>query len=227
MNLNDLIWDLNTCQNGNIPTNVQPLFNDISPYILNFLTSPHPFRKGVMCPFMPKAIESGNVYFSYYRDDTEIISNCINFFIKDDSSAKTIIILFDKNYPIDELLRLHIKNKVKCVKKNIMLGALFENSDAASLHSKEYFPLRTPNPVLVLRNITPSDLIFLSPEHHSYLDKINFLNSFIKAYKNKKSKYIKKQINEAKKYRNYYIFKISFKYIVLLVLLLILIWFLK
>ncbi|MBU3121388.1 hypothetical protein KPE71_14115 [Acinetobacter soli] len=222
----DLIWDLDSCKNNNIPVKVRPLFNDIAPYVLNFLTSKHPYRKGVMCPFMPKAIETGNVFFSYFQGDESIITDCIEFFKKDDDTARTIIILFDTDYPIDNLLRIHINNKVKCVKNNIMLGALFEHSDAASLHSNEYFPLRTPNPVLVLRNVTPSDLIFLNPSHHSQLDKISFLNSYIKAYKNKKSNYTVKQVNEARRYRNYYLFKFLFKYIVAVIIFCLLIWFL-
>lgn len=225
MNSNNLIWDLDSCKKGDIPDKVLPLFNDIAPYILNFLTSKHPFRKGVMCPFMPRAIENGNVFFSYYDGDENIIQKSIDFFAQDDSGARTVIILFEENYPIDSLLRLHIQYKVKCVKKNIMLGALFENSDASSLHNKNYFPLRTPNPVLVLRNVTPSDLIFLNPSHHSSFDKVSFLNSYIKSYKRKKSPYIVKQLKEARRYRNYYLIKYFLKYIVLLLILVIILWF--
>ncbi|RJL70002.1 DUF6875 domain-containing protein [Acinetobacter radioresistens] len=224
MNYNNFIWDLDSCRKGNIPEKVAPLFNVIAPYILNFLTSKHPFRKGVMCPFMPKAIETGNVFFSYFDGEESIIQKSIDFFEEDDSGARTVIILFEENYPIDSLLRLHIKYKVKCVKKNIMLGALFENSDASSLHNKNYFPLRTPNPVLVLRNVTPSDLIFLNPSHHSNLDKIVFLNSYIKAYKNRKSPYIIKQLKEARHYRNYYLIKYSSKFLILLLILILILW---
>ncbi len=224
MSFNNLIWDLDSCKEGKIPNNVTPLFNDIAPYVLTFLTSKHPYRKGVMCPFMPKAIETGNVFFSYFQGDESIISSCIDFFKQDDSGARTIIILFDADYPIDKLLRIHINHKVKCVKNNIMLGALFEKSDASSLHNDRYFPLRTPNPVLVLRNVTPSDLIFLNPSHHSHLDKISFLNSYIKAYKSKKSQYIVKQIKEARRYRNYYLFKFLIKYIIALLIIIFLIW---
>lgn len=165
------------------------------------------------------------MYFSHYQNSEDIIKNSINFFKNTDESFKTIIILFDKQFSIEKLLKLHIKYKVECVKEHIMMGALYSTSDASSLHNEKYYPLRTPNPILVLRNMTSSDLIFLTPTHHSYIEKIKFLNSYIKKYKHKNNHTIKQQVYEAKIKRNIFVTKLILKFIFLPILLIFTLWF--
>ncbi|MCY1548476.1 hypothetical protein D9M68_845910 [compost metagenome] len=75
---------------------------------------------------------------------------------------------------------------------------------APSLHSEKYFPLRTPSPILVLRDLTPSDLVFLEPGHYSSWAKYGFLRSFIKEFSSSNSGYAKRQVDLARQLMNKY-----------------------
>ncbi|WP_332261738.1 DUF6875 domain-containing protein [Pseudomonas putida] len=200
------IWSLETYDPNTMPGWVKSHYEGIRPYITEFLTSKHPHRNGIMCPFVPKAISEGTIYFTFppsteYKAINILVGECISFFNKKIGTGNgAIIIIFPENFSIPELLSIHIQNKVKCIKSFIMLGILYENNSAPSLHSDDYYPLRTPTPTLVLRNITSSDLIFLEPDHYSPITKTIFLTAYIRKFRSKakKSKFASSQIEIAR-----------------------------
>ena len=61
-----------------------------------------------------------------------------------------------------------------------MIGALYSTSQAPSLHCDTWYPLRTPIPVLVIRDMVPNDITFIdsSPEH--LINKLLFVRSFLR-----------------------------------------------
>lgn len=182
------IWTLETYDPSTLPNWVNENYEKILPYVTNFLTSKHPHRNGIMCPFVPKAIKQDTMHFTFfngekYKDDPNLIKKCIRHFKENiGTGTGATIIIFQENFSIHELLAIHIKHKIECIKNFIMLGALYENNSAPSLHCADYYPLRTPTPSLVLRNITSSDLTFLEPEHYSPFAKSIFLSAFIKRF---------------------------------------------
>lgn len=206
-------WTIEQPLPTGIPTFVQEAYTSVLPYLTEFLVSKHPHRNGVMCPFMPKAIESGDVHFTYFEDngsDKELqalIKLSIDYYKnrgKEEHGA--IIILFSESFDLIRLHQAHIVGKITCIKNEIMLGALYRNSPSPSLHSKNYFPLRTPTPTLVMRDLTPQDLLFLEPGHYGVWTKIKFLTSFIKKFSKKEKKgYTKKQVETAIKLRKKYV----------------------
>ncbi|MDD0841422.1 DUF6875 domain-containing protein [Pseudomonas sp. Gutcm_11s] len=215
------IWAIDTSPPAGSPRFVEKAYAGIKPYLEVFLTRQHPFRNGVMCPFMPKALEVNEVYFSYFDSngsDKEIqtlIKECISFYKSRDIKAHgTVIILFEDGFDVMRLLRAHITAKVNCIRNGLMIGVLYKDSPAPSLHSNDYFPLRTPTPTLVLRDLTSQDLLFLEPEHYGVREKLSFLNSFIKKFSTPNVKgYTKKQVEQAlllrKQYRTQALRKIA------------------
>lgn len=206
-------WRIDSFKESELPEWVIENYLKLKPYVAEFLTSKHPHRNGVMCPFMPKALSEGHVYFSYFegssrKNSKKFIKDHLSFFEENIGRKHgAIIIIFKEDFDISELLRIHIKNKEQCINKFIMLGALFENSSAPSLHNDAYFPLRTPIPTLVMRDLTSSDLVFLEPGHYSSRIKYNFLSAFIKRFSEgqKNSAFTAAQIKKAEEIRERYL----------------------
>jgi len=183
------IWKI-----GNSPPSGAPEFaysshKGVIPYIQNFLTSPHPYRSGAMCPFMPRALAERNIYFTYFETEKtdqelqQLIKFCSDFYKNNrNNSFGAVIILFNEEFDLNRLLRAHIKAKITCIDNELMIGALYKESQASSLHSQDYFPLRTPTPVLVIRDLTTQDLQFLHPNHYGIISKIKFLNKYIQKF---------------------------------------------
>ena len=160
------IWTIKNFDLEELPEWVAQHFIKLKPYVSEFLTARHPYRNGMVCPFVSRAIKDDEIYFTYYEDGprsniTKLIDLCIYHYQgRISRTPGSIIIIFREDFNIPSLLRFHIAHKERCIKNHLMLGALYAESSAESLHSNQYFPLRTPTPTLVLRELTASDLIF-------------------------------------------------------------------
>lgn len=210
-------WTLRTYCPAELPEWVVSNYEGLVPYVKDFLTSKHPHRNGVMCPFVPKAIKDDLIYFTYFDNEAEsdedaLIENSVKFFSDYIGSQNgSIIVIFKENFPIERMHDLHIRNKEKCIRSWIMLGLLYRTSSASSLHSEQYFPLRTPTPVAVLRNLTSSDLVFLDPTHYSKKQRVSFLSAFIDRFSIGASAFTARQVEIATKLRNKYRMQIVIK----------------
>lgn len=189
-------WTVGTYDKHIIPNNISEVYDLVLPYVQGFLCSDHPFRKGKVCPFVPSALKRDNIYFTYYIENyqnsvSRYIHNCITFYkniISNEHGFGSLIILFPKDFPIEKLLGIHIRNKKQCVENHLMLGALWAKNQAQSLHDSNFYPLRTPTPILVIRDLTVQDLIFMDPKFYNIKIRISFLTSFIKKFNHKKFK---------------------------------------
>lgn len=199
------IWTTSSGCPDDMPEKAREIYNGLIPYIEEFLVNKHPFRKGVVCPFMPPALKNDEVYYLSVpslnkAECIQVIERMCNYYLSTArQGAGAVIIMFDSEQDIRTLLQAHIKMKKYCIRRGLMLGVLFKDSDASSLHSDDFYPLRTPTPVMVIRDVTISDLQFLQPNHHSVIDKIDFLNSYIRKFssRSKKSKVIADGVDEA------------------------------
>ncbi|TFY95244.1 hypothetical protein DYL61_04665 [Pseudomonas nabeulensis] len=166
-------------------------FERVKPYVSEFLTDKHPYRSGAVCPFVAGALKNDDIYFSYGNHVTDTdwdahIATCVLFMSslrnRDNKFGRALIILLPEDFDVATLLRIHVRNKIRCVKSFLMLGALYKESNALSLHSHDFYPLRTPVPTLVIREITAGDLIFLEPSHYNVLSRLRFLHAFISRF---------------------------------------------
>ncbi|UZJ58007.1 hypothetical protein OKW98_15405 [Pseudomonas sp. KU26590] len=206
-------WTACTFDSAHVPDWAADNYQKILPYVTSFLTSKHPYRNGVMCPFVPKAVKEGLIYYTYYQNDTaagsgHVLRNLLLDFKRlIGESNGAIVVILKENFSIEELLKIHIANKKRCIKSSVMLGALYKTNSATSLHSTEYYPLRTPTPTLVLRNLTSSDLVFLNPTHYSRFERIAFLSAFIRKFSGaaEKSSFTRQQVSTANELRAKYL----------------------
>lgn len=208
-----VFWKFSNFDSVRVPDFARSAYLGLVPYLKGFLVEKHPYRKGPICPFMPRAILDDRIYFTYFdvsdiAECSDLIGSCISFYkhaCKEGFGA--VVIIFRDDIDVRDLLRVHVENKERCVREFLMLGVLYKENSATSIHSAEYFPLRTPTPVLVLRDIVASDLMFLDPEHYSLRKRCLFLDSFIQRFSvGSCSSFTAKQVEDAiklrRKYRN-------------------------
>lgn len=216
------IWNIHESVDNLIPRFASDAYKKLIPYVSIFLCSAHPYRENntPMCPFVPQALKNDKIYFTYFNseqisDSITFIKKSIHFYLNSKSSVRSfgaVIIIFPENYDIETLLKIQDANKVQCVNSSLMLGALYSSSNAYSLHNSEYYPLRTPTPILVLRDMVVNDLVFLDQDRHHIRKKIKFLNSFIKTFTNNTHKVERRQVQLAKRLRKKYLLKIYITY---------------
>lgn len=207
------IWTARSFDPELVPEWVHLSYKKLTPYICEFLPSKHPYRNGVVCPFVPKAIKEDELYFTYYGETDidgadKLITDCIRHYkMRETKTPGSVVIIFRDRFDISSLLKIHIKNKEKCVENFLMLGVLYSQNSAPSLHADDYYPLRTPIPTLVLRDLTASDLIFLDPDHYSIPARCKFLAAFIKRFSANESAtgFAALQVESAKKMHSEYL----------------------
>lgn len=206
MFLDKNIWSISTPL-SDIPFEAKEAYDKVLPYVNDFLYAEHPYRKGVMCPFVPSAIKNDLIFFSYSEKKSidmciDVVRNLMEHYLNvrknNEDKYISFILMFDENFDIANLLDIQHLTKVFCIENNIMIGALYKESNAPSLHNENYFPLRTQVPCLVMRDLTSQDLIFLDPEQYSIEKRIGFLKSFIKRFSTSNKKYDIEQVNKAK-----------------------------
>ncbi|WP_125829054.1 DUF6875 domain-containing protein [Pseudomonas sp. v388] len=205
-------WTVQTFDPNMVPAWVSASFEKVIPYVTAFLPAKHPHRNGAVCPFMPKALKEDLIYFTFFDSrgltaSDALMKSCLNHFEANvgERSGATIV-LFKEDFDITDLFRIHVRHKKACIAREIMLGVLYDKSSAPSLHSPNFFPLRTPIPTLVFRNLTVQDLIFLDPQHHSPRDRQAFLSVFISKFSSNdgKSHFYKSRVDEATVLRDHY-----------------------
>lgn len=214
-------WTISSFSPEGLPAFAVSAFEEVRPYVEAFLCAPHPFREGAVCPFVPSALKHDRIFFTTCaesdtpQDHAACIRQCVSFYLarKNESGGfGALIILFPKEYDTGQLLELHFQNKEECVLQSLMLGALYATNQASSLHNKEYFPLRTPTPILVIRDMVVSDLIFLDPRRYNIHKRLKFLEAFIKAFASQKGPTAQAQVQEALRLHQYYKSKQRIRY---------------
>lgn len=71
--------------------------------------------------------------------------------------------------------------KASFVERGLMLGEFHRHVAQSGLHSREFFPLRTADPTLVIRFMVPNDLIFLEADDDLLL-RPRLLRAYLKKF---------------------------------------------
>ena len=186
------------------------------PYLTKFLNSPHPHRSGRVCPMALGALNGDRILLTAPMQEVEsedkVVAfvkaavKCIDW--KQWSVPTALIFLFPDDFAIETLVRIQGRVKIYCVKQHVMAGALFPANNALSLHSNDFYPLRTPVPTLVVRDMVPMDLMFLRNDlRFSILNRMQFLRNFSRRFGSGKSSSTVRSVTQANELlRKYYLF---------------------
>lgn len=144
-----------------------------------FLAQPHPHlgRSGATCPFVPKSLKLQSIYLTIIEDRLSLgqIISLIGRFLpefedleprlsKPTGMYKAVMFVFPWIAPSEAPLLIdqaQARLKDEFVEKGLMIGEFHAHNNTPGLHNENFYPLRTPFPTLTLRNMHPSDVIFL------------------------------------------------------------------
>ncbi|MGW6574929.1 DUF6875 domain-containing protein [Streptomyces sp. NPDC054945] len=157
--------------------------------------NPNLGRSGVVCPFIPGSLQAKTIWFAlpdahfyipqdvmgvlnHYRDVFEQISPVI----RPDAYFKTIIIAFPSIGP-DRATRFidDVQSELKSdfISRGLMLGEFHPENVAEGLHSRDFRPLQSPVPLLVIRRMVPPDRFFLIGKNVPASKKLLWLKAYV------------------------------------------------
>ncbi len=64
----------------------------------------------------------------------------------------------------------------------LMLGEFHKNNNASGLHNESFFPLRTPFPCLAMRNMVPSDIVFLNCPDYPLQNRMSMIQRYLDTF---------------------------------------------
>ena len=209
-----LFWSPEEYDPSSLPRWVADSYDRVLPYAREFLCAKHPYREGRVCPFVPSALRSGTILFSHCAESSSKAAQVQRVRLSAEHlvdkrglspSSSALLILFPHDYSVQELLDVHLETKEYCVRRSLMIGALFPDSMARSLHSADFFPLRTPIPTLVIRDMVLSDLQFLDQERFSLSNRIIFLSCFLATFEGAENHLAREQLKKANRLKIRYV----------------------
>ncbi|UJR18111.1 hypothetical protein I4U23_005011 [Adineta vaga] len=137
-------------------------------------------RQGPVCPFLPRAFKEQSIYFfdDIYSETKqeliEIVRQCRNDYLSvlkpiefENRSLivyKTLIILIRNtsiSHEIVDQIQMELKSEF-ILKYGLMLGEFHLSSNSSAIKNKDFYPLRTKTPLLVIRRLVANDIIFLN-----------------------------------------------------------------
>lgn len=159
-------WTLNSAPEIFDCPKIARAYRDIVPYIEQFLTSKHPHRDGDVCPFIRNAISDDVLLFSSFNigaKRNEVVADIkrtIGHFVDWKSSNRTLgacVIFFAETKREAWIKSIHNELIGYAVDRNLILGNCHPNSPSHSFHSRDWFPLRTPHPLFIVRDMVAND----------------------------------------------------------------------
>ena len=83
---------------------------------------------------------------------------------------------------------LQKKLKPLFVSEGLMVGEFHKLNNACGLHNDSFFPLRTPTPCLAIRNMVPSDIVFLNGAEFSADTRRRMISRYLEKFGDSSSK---------------------------------------
>lgn len=163
-------------------------------YIHNFISKQNLGlgRSGMVCPYTSGSLKRSSLYFTIYpknlsnkEESQKAILDYLKIFMnmepRDDISKvfKSFMILLPevKNEEADDVVE-KLQNELKpfFTKKGLMLGQFYPGCDSQGVHNRNFRPLSSPMPLLVIRHMVKMDYVFLEGFEKDYFS--NFENDF-------------------------------------------------
>lgn len=169
---------------------------DVLGWMHDFLSQPHPElgRKGAVCPFVPVALEKDSIQMAQIVDpnpSVESVEATIRrfrdlFLVTEPTRGpeainKAFVVVFpnlsaDSAGLVDVVQGRLKKEFIDC---GLMLGEFHTTNKKAGLRNAEFHPLRSPLPMLGMRQMVDSDLPFLDLAEYPPQLRASFLRSYL------------------------------------------------
>lgn len=170
----------------------EPALHAIDAWVREYLCQPHPElgRSGPMCPFVPKALQKrllvGTVHAHIDAPDldavmTSLLREMERFIAMEPVSGneaqyKSLMVLFpDLGTGADDRAAFRVVERAQAalqprfVPNGLMVGEFHgAPPDKRGLWNTEFRPLWSPIPMLVIRHMVPTDVLFLQDDAHLF-----------------------------------------------------------
>lgn len=164
-------------------------------WVRTFLARPHPDvgRSGPVCPFTPAALALDTIWLTEFTENTsdparliEVVGQYRDLFFdiepREGSAAinKTVLVVFPNLGPDAAALVDDVQKQLKpsFVDLGLMLGEFHAKNESPGLRNPDFRPLRSPVPMLAIRQMVETDLPFL----RRYIDEPQVRVSFLRSY---------------------------------------------
>lgn len=168
-------------------------------WVRTYLAQPHEMlgRSGTVCPFAQSALLRDSIDLAVVRfsanDKRAQIVNAINchlqaFLAKNanatdsERSFQATLVMFP-DVALDEAADLidRTKEEMKAdfIRQGLMLGEFHARNESGGLHNPEFKPLRSPLPMLAIRHMVPTDLVFLNRPEYNIKTRIQYLEAYL------------------------------------------------
>lgn len=154
-------------------------------------------RSGPVCPFVAPALQQKTFWLSmmsrHVDDDNELSKILIRYLelyqsLKRsthlDNDLATLIVVFPNftsHCSAELVTRAHENVKPLVVEAGLMLGEFHPDSISPGLHNPLFYPLRSPMPLFVFRQMVAGDLPFLNKSIDPPEKRIRFINAYLKS----------------------------------------------
>lgn len=176
----------------------------MSPFLLvlwwavDFLTRPHKDlgRAGPTCPFVRPSLDKKTFWLTAIKGArpsastlTKTILGYRDWFLElpptsgDEIVNKTILILLPELASSDYLTTVDATQsrlKPEFVKQQLMIGQFHPECEEPGVRNTTFRPLKSPIPMLVIRHITPGDIVFMRDSTGHY--NATFLQNYLKTF---------------------------------------------
>lgn len=169
-------------------------------WVYNYLCKPHPElgRPGPVCPFVPGALEK-DTFFVTICAEQDLIPEVVHQLLLqererfldmeprlgNDAQFKTTLILFP-NIPCEEAKNLIDKTQARLredfCKLGLMVGEFHDGPpDKGGLWNSNFRPLQCPVPLMAIRHMVPTDILFLKKDRSLVAEYLKRFNDMVPA----------------------------------------------
>ncbi|CAM3175496.1 DUF6875 domain-containing protein [Xenorhabdus nematophila] len=160
----------------------------VAQWCVDYLCNPHPElgRSGVVCPHSQVSMKKETFWITEIktkgRTEKEIKEDIVSlahlFYEQEPRNGnevqfKTIVSVWDDLYPEEYISNLHSEMKPIFLRMGLMLGEFFSSCEKTGLRNPIFYPLCSPVPLLVVRDMLEFDIAFLSDSEEYVSEYIN------------------------------------------------------
>ena len=174
-------------------------FHQAARWISEYLAQPHAKlgRSGTVCPFAQSALALDSLRIAVIRlqaadkkaQITEAIQHHLQAFIsravpENERILQATLMLFP-DVSLEEAPELIDQTKEELkpgfIERGLMLGEFHARNESPGLHNPEFRPLRSPIPMLAIRHMVATDLVFLNRSEYDAGTRLRYLEAYLAA----------------------------------------------
>lgn len=165
---------------------------DVALWCEDFLNRPHPGvgRSGEVCPWTKRTLELGTLLLAPIASDDAAETDAIVLGLLDvfssteptkgaDAAFRAIVAVFHRLRPETQaefIVAAHTRLKPAFLDRGLMLGEFYPTCPKPGLRNAAFRPLRSPVPLLVIRQMVEPDVEFL-------LDRDEFVAAYLRTHR--------------------------------------------